>query len=141
MRLKMSLVCAAMLAGAACSGEAPNPASASAEAAPTPISALPKVDGAKILDRIKVLSADDMEGRAPGTAGEEKAVAYLEGQFKELGLQPGNPDGTYIQKVPLVGITGSQTRPLTFTKGGHTLSLKWKDDVVAWSKHVAPAAS
>src|SRR5205085_3326751 len=109
--------------------------------APLAVSALPRVDPAKILDHIKALSADSMEGRAPGTAGEDKAVAYIEAQYRALGLQPGNPDGTYIQKVPLVGITGSQAAPLTFTKGAKSLGLKWKDEVVAWSKHVAPEAS
>jgi Zn-dependent M28 family amino/carboxypeptidase len=134
-----SVVCVALLLSAGCASETEKPAPG--EPAPAPISALPKVDAAKILDRIKVLSADDMEGRAPGTAGEDKAVAYIEAQYKQLGLQPGNPDGTYIQKVPLVGITGAQTKPLTFSKGAQTLTLKWKDDVVAWSKHVAPSAS
>jgi Zn-dependent M28 family amino/carboxypeptidase len=119
---------------------------AEAPAAPPPppqvaVAQLPKVDAARILDHIKALSADDMEGRAPGTAGEEKAVAYIEGQFKQIGLQPGNPDGTFVQKVPLVGITGTQTKPLTFAKGPKTLTLKWRDEVVAWSKHVAPEAS
>src|SRR4051812_23154472 len=144
MRILTTAVCVAALATTACSKrEAPAASTGGPAAAPAqvPVAQLPKVDPAKILDHIKVLSADDMEGRAPGTAGEEKAVAYIEGQFKQLGLQPGNPDGSYIQKVPLVGITGSEVKPLTFAKGAQTLSVKWRDDVVAWSKHVAPDAS
>ena len=143
-----TLSVASVLAGcllSACSGNtsAPPAAANAPAAAPAqvPLAQLPNVDQGKILEHIKALSADSMEGRAPGTAGEEKAVGYIEGQFKQLGLAPGNPDGTYIQKVPLVGITGSQTTPLTFAKAGKTLQLKWKDDVVAWSKHVAPEAS
>src|SRR5262249_3264098 len=50
-----------------------------------------------LLKHIKVLSSDEFEGRAPGTAGEEKTVAYLTDQFKALGLKPGNPDGSYVQ--------------------------------------------
>ena len=42
--------------------------------------------------------------------------------------------------MPLVGITPTPA-PLVFTKGGKTQTLKWKDDVVAWTKHVAPSAS
>src|SRR3954470_21573489 len=144
MRILTTAVCVAVLATTACSKrEAPAASTGGPAAAPAqvPVAQLPKVDPAKILDHIKVLSADDMEGRAPGTAGEEKAVAYIEGQFKQLGLQPGNPDGTYVQKVPLVGITGSQAQPLTFSRGASKLQLKWKDDVVAWSKHVAASAS
>jgi Zn-dependent M28 family amino/carboxypeptidase len=118
------------------------PAAGNAPASPQiPVAQLPQVDQARLLDHIKALSADEMEGRAPGTAGEEKTVAYLEAQFRQIGLQPGNPDGTYVQKVPLVGITGKQTSPLVFKKGAQTLPIKWSDEVVAWSKHVAPSAS
>ncbi len=143
MRILTSAVLVFAFGAAACSQEPPKPAASTAPAAPAqiPLTQLPKVDQAKILDHIKTLSADDMEGRSPGTAGEDKAVAYLESQFKAIGLQPGSPDGTFIQKVPLVGITGVNRQPLTFTKGGTPLELKWKDDVVAWSRHVAPLAS
>jgi Zn-dependent M28 family amino/carboxypeptidase len=106
-----------------------------------PLASLPKIDGAAILQTIKVMSSDKFQGRAPGTIGEDLSVGYLETQFRDLGLEPGNPDGTYIQKVPLVGITGSEAKPLTITKAGETGTMKWKDDVVAWSKHVADGAS
>src|SRR5947208_16485731 len=112
MRTLTYAACALALTLAACSKEESKPAPAAAAA---PVSPLPAPDAAKILDHIKTLSADDMEGRAPGTKGEDKAVAYIESQFKAIGLQPGNPDGTYIQKVPLVGITGADRQPLTFT--------------------------
>ncbi len=87
-----------------------------------------------------MLSSDEFEGRAPGTKGEELTVNYLVDQFKKFGLRPGNTDGTYIQKVPLVGIT-PMPAPLVFKKGAQTQTLKWKDDVVAWTKHVAESAS
>jgi len=77
---------------------------------------------------------------APGTKGEDLTVAYVADQFKAIGLKPGNTDGTYIQNVPLVGITASPA-PLTFSKGPQKQTLKWKDDVVAWTKHVAESAS
>jgi Zn-dependent M28 family amino/carboxypeptidase len=106
-----------------------------------PVASMPKIDSAAILDTITKMSSDKFQGRAPGTVGEDITVGYLEMRFKELGLAPGNPDGTYIQKVPLVGITGTEAKPLTITKAGETGTLKWKDDVVAWSKHVAAEAS
>src|ERR1700712_1835843 len=53
---------------------------------------------------IAVLSGDDFMGRKPFTAGETKAIAYLQEQFKIVGLEPGN--GTsYLQEVPMVRIT------------------------------------
>ncbi len=107
----------------------------------TPLKALPAIDPAAVLSHVKTLASDAFEGRAPGTPGEEKTVAYLVEAFKRLGLKPGNPDGTYVQKVPLVGITPAPA-PLTITGGGAgqagaaPMTLAWRDDVVAWTKRV-----
>jgi len=103
---------------------------------PITMAQLPDIDAAAVLAHTKVLSSDQFEGRAPGTMGEELTVSYLVDQFKKIGLKPGNTDGTYIQKVPLVGITPTPA-PLVLTKGKQQLTLKWKDDVVAWTKQVA----
>ena len=152
-RVIAAAVMAAVLSGACGRSEPaqprPTPAAASQPAAApgafpppaVPLASLPKIDPAAILQHIKVLSSDKLQGRAPGGIGEDLAVGYLQTQFKDLGLTPGNPDGTYVQKVPLVGITGAEAKPLTFTKGTQKLNLKWKDDVVAWSKHVADGAA
>src|SRR5215207_9930247 len=105
---------------------------------PTPLKALPAIDPAAVLGHVKTLASDAFEGRAPGTHGEEKTVAYLVDAFKNLGLKPGNPDGTYVQKVPLVGITPAAA-PLTITGGAGSAApatLAWRDDVVAWTKRV-----
>ena len=104
------------------------------------LSQMPPVNPQAILAHTRVLSSDEYEGRGPGTKGEELTVGYLVDQFKKLGLKPGNTDGTYVQKVPLVGITPTPTS-LVFEKGGRRQTLKWKDDVVAWTKHVAKSAS
>ena len=144
----------ALLALAGCgkqgAGVVEAPAQASAPAAPAaalpapavPLNALPTIDPQRIMEHIKVLASDKFQGRKPGSPGEELTGRYLEAQFKALGLKPGNPDGTYVQKVPLVGITGRNTEPLTVTKpGGAPVTFKWKDEVVAWTKHVAPTAT
>jgi Zn-dependent M28 family amino/carboxypeptidase len=106
----------------------------------TPIGELPEIDVDAVLVHTKVLSSDQYEGRGPGTKGEDLTVAYLIAEFKKMGAKPGNTDGTYIQKVPLVGITPAPA-PLVFRKGGAEQRLAWKDDVVAWTKHVADGAS
>jgi Zn-dependent M28 family amino/carboxypeptidase len=139
-RLKPSRYAALLLAAAAaaCSSE-PKPAAPSAPAALT-IGQLPGLDLNALLEHTRKLSSDEFEGRAPGTKGEDLSVNYLANQFKAVGLKPGNTDGTYFQKVPLVGITPTPA-PLVFKKGGQQQTLKWKDDVVAWTKHVAESAS
>src|SRR3546814_18114318 len=64
----------------------------------------------------KELSSDAYEGRAPGTPGEEKTVAYIIKKYEEAGLKPGN-NGEWKQDVPLVEITAKNATPLTFTGG------------------------
>ena len=95
------------------------------------------VDAAnRMMGHIRVLSSDAFEGRKPGTAGEKLTVDYLCAQYKAMGLLPGNPDGTYLQKVPMVGIL-SQTKA-SFEVGGRTLTPEWINQYIALSRHVQP---
>ncbi len=105
-----------------------------------PPSVLAQIDTATLMRHIRVLSHDSLEGRAPGSLGETRTVAYLESEFRALGLEPGNPDGTFIQNVPLVGITVKGTPALTLTRGSTTKTLRWREDHVSWTKHVADRA-
>jgi Zn-dependent M28 family amino/carboxypeptidase len=120
------------------------PAASSSPAAAAPrvrVADLPKIDAAAILNHTRVLASDEYEGRFPGTPGEDRTVTYLTGELQKLGLKPGNTDGTYIQKVPLVGITGREARPFVVSRGNFRGALRWRDEVVAWTKHVADRAS
>ena len=95
-----------------------------------------KINGKEVLDVIKVLASDRFEGRAPGTAGETLTVDYLTKEFKTMGLKPGNPDGTYIQRVPMIGATSSYTA--SFTIGKEKQPLKSIEDIVAVSHRQVP---
>ena len=117
----------------------PAPAGAPAGAA-VPAEALATIDTSSFMTHIRALADDSMLGRGPGSLGEDRTVAYLTGQFQAAGLAPGNTDGSYIQKVPLVGITPRGTPALVFRKANGILSLTWHDDFVAWTKHVADQA-
>ena len=101
-----------------------------------PDAALSAISGDHILQHIRVLSSDEFEGRGPGTKGEQLATKYIEDQFRSAGLEPGNPDGTYLQAVPLVGITADSKMTLAVTGHGKTLTGKFQDDFVARTKHV-----
>ena len=94
------------------------------------------ISAASILARTKILASDEFEGRGPATPGEEKTVSYLVSEFKKLGLQPGNPDGTFIQNAHLVGITSQPT--LSFTVGGQPMALENINEFVAFSTRVQP---
>ena len=140
-----ALILLAAFLGSACAsepnapppGESPGPTPSVAR---TPIGELPEVDVDAVMAHTRALSSDQFEGRAPGSKGEELTVAYLIDQFQKMGLKPGNTDGTFVQKVPLVGITPTPA-PLVIRKGTEERTLAWRDDVVAWTKHVAPSAS
>jgi len=89
-----------------------------------------------ILGHIKVLASDEFEGRAPASKGEDLTIKYLTSQFQKLGLKPGNPDGTYLQNVPLVGITSHTDT--NFLIKGKKFPLTPKIDFIASSERTVP---
>src|SRR5690349_10799960 len=84
-----------------------------------------------LLKHINVLASDRFEGRAPASHGEELTVKYITDQFKALGLKPGNPNGTYVQDVPMWGIRCVPTANLSVN--GKAIPMTWKQDFVAWT--------
>jgi Zn-dependent M28 family amino/carboxypeptidase len=102
-------------------------------------SALASITADDLMRRIEALAHDSMEGRAPGGVGEERTVRYLEDEFRAIGLGPGNPDGTYVQNVPLVGLTSDVRGQLTI--GGRTIELQGPRDFIASTRRVAPEVS
>jgi len=87
----------------------------------------PSIDTMKEI--VKEISSDAYEGRAPGTPGEEKTLAYLVQRFEALGLKPGNK-GSWFQDVPLVEIDAKNVSPLRFTGGKSTVSANYGPDMV-----------
>jgi Zn-dependent M28 family amino/carboxypeptidase len=103
----------------------------------SPAAAAARINGTSFLDTISTLASDDFEGRSPGTHGETMTLDYVQRQFRKLGLAPGNPDGTYLQAVPMMaGITKPQ---LSFSTGAKSTHLNFPDDYVAWDSVREPA--
>jgi Zn-dependent M28 family amino/carboxypeptidase len=98
--------------------------------------ALDTIKADSLLGEIKTLSSDDYEGRKPGSAGEQKTIAYMQQQFRQMGLKPGNPDGTYLQNVPLAGVTSKSHADIAVK--GRKLALADKKDYIALSSRYAP---
>ena len=98
--------------------------------------------GEKNLARhIQQLASDAFEGRFPGSPGETRTTGYLIEQFKSLGLAPGDPAGSYLQKVPLIGITAASPLHLFLDTGAQELSLCSGQEFVAWSKRAVESTS
>src|SRR5688572_18123400 len=89
---------------------------------------LQRIRADRIFQHVRTLASDEFEGRAPGTPGETLTVNYLTSQFREAGLKPGNPDGTYVQRVPLIGY--KTTPSIELKIGEQPFSLRYMDDFV-----------
>ncbi|MEX2271480.1 MAG: M28 family metallopeptidase [Vicinamibacterales bacterium] len=132
-------ILASVVALVACNGAEQGPPAGATPAPPRaeqqPLTALPGIDQNRVLEHIKALSSDEFQGRLPGTTGEDLTVKYISDQYKTVGLEPGNPDGTWVQRVPLVGITGKPST-LTLTRGTQKTSLAYGTDMIAWTRQV-----
>ncbi len=79
---------------------------------------------------VRFLADDLLEGRGPGTRGDELAQRYIAAQFESLGLEPAASAGSWYQKVPLVGLTTQAPANVTFNSGSESLTLKRHDDYI-----------
>ncbi len=88
---------------------------------------------------VQDISADELEGRGPGTPGEQRTIEYLEDQFLEMGLQPA-AGGSFRQYVSLVEITAIDPQ-LSFARGAGGMTLAFGDDMVIGTRRVRPESS
>ena len=109
---------------------------AASAAAPAIAPASESIQAGQLLAHIQRLASDEFEGRGPGTRGEELTVRYLIDQFKQYGLKPGNPDGSYIQNVPLNGVSSEAN--VAIMAGGKKLEFAMPGDLIATSLRFEP---
>ncbi|MCA1929984.1 M28 family metallopeptidase [Rheinheimera sp.] len=83
------------------------------------------------------VASDEMQGRAPATEGEKRTVAYLETEFKRLGLTA-YKNGSYRQAVPVVQIDPVAVSSMTLTGDKTAADLVYKTDMMAWSTRMVP---
>src|SRR3974377_1751 len=102
--ISLSITLAAGLLGQAGNKSRANTAPKGARVPPAAEQAMAAVDPEKIRAQVKFLSSDLLEGRGTGARGGDIAAEYIATQFALYGLKPAGDDGTYMQKVPMVGI-------------------------------------
>src|SRR6202161_484965 len=117
------------------SGASPTPAGAreavSVKLPGTAFKALETIDPEHIRWHVRYLSHDLLEGRGTGQRGGDIAAEYIATQFAEYGLKPAGENGSYLQKVPLVGITTlPETQFSLVPKHGAAMNLKALDEYV-----------
>jgi Zn-dependent M28 family amino/carboxypeptidase len=89
------------------------------------------LSGDRISAHVKFLSGDALGGRGPATPGETLTTEYIATQFALAGLKPAGDDGSYFQKVPLVGVQSLPETDLSWQGGGKKLRMNWLEDYVA----------
>ena len=104
--------------------------------------AMETIDPEHIRWHVRFLSHDLLEGRGTGQRGGDIAAEYMATQFAEYGLKPAGDNGSYLQKVPLVGITTlPQTQFVLLPKQGPSLDLKPLDEYVAYDQTQQPQSN
>ncbi|MDP3656669.1 MAG: M28 family metallopeptidase [Brevundimonas sp.] len=83
-----------------------------------------QAEGARLNEHVRVLASDEFEGRGVATPGEQLTVDYLVGQFRALGLEPGGPDGSWVQTAQLGRTRQAGPATITVTAGGATRALE-----------------
>ena len=82
---------------------------------------------------VKYLASDALEGRGTGAHGGDVAAEYIAQQFQAAGLQPAGDNGTWFQKVPMVGITTEPASTMQVITPKQSLELKLADDVMLFN--------
>jgi Zn-dependent M28 family amino/carboxypeptidase len=101
--------------------------------------AMQKIDPERIRAHVRYLSHDLLEGRGTGQRGGDIAAEYIATQFALYGLKPVGDNGTYMQKVPMVGITPQPETTFSLVSGrGDAKSLTPLDDYVAYDQTQQP---
>ncbi len=100
-------------------------AQAQAQSADKPID----ISAEEITRTVKTMTLDQFEGRAPGTAGEDRTIGYLIGRFEALGLEPGGVDGSWTQPVPLLHTALGKPETLSISAKGAKTALDAGKDI------------
>ncbi|WP_396594098.1 M28 family metallopeptidase [Brevundimonas sp. R86498] len=89
----------------------------------------PGFEAARLSEHIRILSADDFEGRGIATPAEQKVIDYVSAQFAAAGLEPGGANGGWTQAVALNRFTASGVEA-RLTIGDWTQALDQGEQIV-----------
>jgi Zn-dependent M28 family amino/carboxypeptidase len=109
---------------------APRQAPAAWEPTPSTVAAADRITADYLRDWVARLSADELGGRGPGTAGDEQARRLLAGELERLGFAPGAPGGAWEQPFEIVGVTADVPPRWRFHDGSESIDLAWWEDFI-----------
>jgi Zn-dependent M28 family amino/carboxypeptidase len=109
---------------------------------PAAIAAMQSIRPENIEQQVRFLSHDLLEGRGTGQRGGDIAAEYIATQFALYGLKPAGDKGSYLQKVPMVGISpAADTRFEFVPEHGQIVDLKPLEQYVAYDQTQQPEST
>ena len=120
--MKKLLILAGALALSACATVVPR-------ADPGSPASWAPVDPQHLSDWTRQIASDEMQGRAPGTEGETRTIAWLTRQFQALGLEPGGENGGWTQRVPLIRTQVTAEASFAIASHGQAIPLQSPRDL------------
>jgi len=106
---------------------------------PYATTAMQSIDPEHIRAHVRYLSHDLLEGRGTGQRGGDIAAEYIATQFALDGLKPAGDNGSYMQKVPMVGVSTLPESTFSLVPAsGNPIDLKLLDDYVASNQMQKP---
>lgn len=114
---------------------------------PAAIAAMQSIRPTNIEQQVRFLSHDLLEGRGTGQRGGDLAAEYIATQFALYGLQPAGDKGSYLQKVPMVGVTTTADTRFTLVPAAEkssdikAIDLKPLDEYVAYDQTQQPESN
>ena len=100
-----------------------------------------EISGDRIRAHVKFLANDLLEGRGVGARGGELATEYMATQFALIGAKPAGDNGTYFQKVSLIGAEPQPSSQLIAVTDKHAgIAFKWLDEFVGVNLQQTPEA-
>jgi Zn-dependent M28 family amino/carboxypeptidase len=96
------------------------------------------ISAQRIREHTRFLASDLLEGRGVGQRGGDIATEYIAAQFALDGAQPAGDNGTFFQKVPLVGVETAPGASLSATAAGKTVDFRYLEDFVGVSQRQVP---
>ena len=88
-----------------------------------------QISVARMAEDVRTVSSDKFAGRGPATRGEELATNYIRDQLKAAGVEPGGPNGSWFQEVPLLQSNIAGSPSLSVTVNGDVIPLKQGQEV------------
>jgi Zn-dependent M28 family amino/carboxypeptidase len=103
------------------------------------IKEMPAIDAARIKAGIDVLASDAFEGRGPASEGEAKSIAYIADAMKAAGLQPGGPNGSWVQKFQLIKFSADLGSSMVVSGADGAKTYRQGTEIVIGTRHVTDA--